>query len=126
MLSQYNLEAFVITSDAARAKAFYGDTLGLKYVSQDPYAVVFEAKGIHLRVTIIPGHKPAQHTVLGWNVPDIATAASELVKAGVSLEKYPFLVQDELGVWASPDGAAKVVWFKDPDGNVLSLSQHAH
>lgn len=124
MLEKYNVVAFVNTTDAARAKAFYGDTLGLKLVSQDAYAVVFEANGILLRVTIMPGHKPAAHTVLGWHVSDIAVAASELVKGGVSLEKYSFLEQDELGIWTSPGGAAKVVWFKDPDGNVLSLTQH--
>jgi len=121
---RYDLLAFVITSDAARAKAFYGGTLGLKYVSQDDYAVVFDAHGIMVRVTIVPGHTPAQHTVLGWNVPDVTVAAANLVKAGVKFEKYSFLEQDELGIWSAPGGASKVAWFKDPDGNVLSISQH--
>ena len=124
MLASYDLVAFVMTTDAARAKTFYGEALGLKFVSQDEYAVVFEAKGIMLRVTVIPGHSPAKHTVLGWNVPDNSVAAADLVKAGVKLEKYSFLEQDELGIWTSPDGAARVAWFKDPDGNVLSISQH--
>ena len=124
MLGSYDLLAFVLTSDAARAKTFYGETLGLKFVSQDDYAVVFDANGIMLRVTIMPGHTPTEHTVLGWNVPDITAAAADLVKAGVKLEKYSFLEQDELGIWSSPDGTSKVAWFKDPDGNVLGISQH--
>ncbi|MCX6620143.1 MAG: VOC family protein [Acidobacteria bacterium] len=124
MLGLYDIVAFVLTSDAARAKTFYGETLGLKYVSQDDYAVVFEANGVMLRVTRMPGHTPAKNTVLGWNVPDIAVAAADLTKAGVKFEKYSFLEQDELGIWSSPDGTAKVAWFKDPDGNVLSISQH--
>ncbi|HUQ90164.1 MAG TPA: VOC family protein [Bryobacteraceae bacterium] len=115
MLGSYDLVAFVLTSDPARAKRFYGDTLGLKFVGQDDYAVVFDANGVMIRVTIIPGHTPAQHTVLGWNVPDIVVAAADLLKAGVKFEKYSFLEQDDL---------AKVAWFKDLEGNVLSISQH--
>lgn len=124
MLGSYDLVAFVLTSDPARAKRFYGDTLGLKFVGQDDYAVVFDANGVMIRVTVIPGHTPAQHTVLGWNVPDIAVAAADLLKAGVKFEKYSFLEQDDLGIWSSPDGTAKVAWFKDLEGNVLSISQH--
>ena len=124
MLGSYDLVTFVITTDAARAKKFYGETLGLKFVSQDNYAVVFDANGVMLRVTIIPGHVPAKNAVLGWSVPDINVAAADLLKAGVRLEKYPFLEQDDVGIWNAPDGTAKVAWFKDPDGNVLSISQH--
>jgi predicted enzyme related to lactoylglutathione lyase len=115
---------FVITTDPARAKSFYGDMLGLKFISQDQYAVVFDANGIMLRVGIARTHSPAQHTVLGWKVPDIRKAAADLVKAGIQLEKYSFLQQDEMGIWTSPASDAKVAWFKDPDGNVLSISQH--
>ena len=124
MLGSYNVIAFIAVRDAALAKAFYADTLGLKFVSQDAYAVVFDANGIMLRITPIPNHTPLQHTVLGWNVSDIAAAAADLVKAGVKFEKYSFLEQDEIGIWSVPDGAAKVAWFKDCDGNVLSISQH--
>lgn len=123
MLGSYDLVTFVITSDAERARKFYGETLGLKFVSQDQYAVVFDAHGIMLRVTIIPGHTPVNNTVLGWVVPDVAAAARELTQAGIQFETYSFLEQDELGIWASPDGSAKVAWFKDPDGNVLSLTE---
>lgn len=124
MLGSFDPIAFLLTTDAARARAFYGESLGLKFVSQDDYAVVFDANGLMLRITILPGHTPAEHTVFGWQVPDIATAATELVNAGLALERYSFLEQDDQGIWTSPDGAAKVAWFKDPDGNVLSISQH--
>ena len=123
MLGSYDVVAFVLTTDPARAKRFYGETLGLRFVSQDNYAVVFDAHGIMLRVTILPGHKPSDHTVLGWEVPDVAAAVADLAKAGVSCEKYSFLQQDELGIWSAP-GGTKIAWFKDPDGNVLSVSQH--
>lgn len=124
MLGTSPLVAFVFTPDAERAKKFYGETLGLKYVSQDPFAVVFDAHGTTLRVTILPGHKPSEHAVLGWEVADIVAAAMELKNAGVTLERYPFLEQDELGIWTAPDRTAKVAFFKDPDGNVLSIAQH--
>lgn len=123
MLGSSDLLTFVLTSDAARAKKFYGETLGLKFVNQDDYALVFDANGTTLRVTIMPGHTPTEHPVLGWKVPDIAATAAALAKAGVTFEKYSFLEQDALGVWSSPDGATKVAWFKDPDGNVLSVTQ---
>ena len=124
MLAGYPIVAFVLTRDPARAKQFYGETLGLEFVSQDNFAVVFNAHGIMLRISIMPNHTPAQYTVLGWNVPDIKAAAAELTAAGITLEKYGFPGQDEQGIWTPPDGSAKVAWFKDPDGNVLSISQH--
>lgn len=124
MLGNYDLMAFVATGDAAKAKAFYQDKLGLEFVSQDDFAVVFNAHGILIRITPIPGHKPTEHTVLGWRVPNIAAAAADLEKAGVKFGRYSFLEQDSLGIWTAPGGAAKVAWFKDPDGNVLSVSQH--
>jgi hypothetical protein len=60
---------------------------------------------------------------LGWQVPDIAAAARDLVQAGIQFERYGFMKQDELGIWTAPTGA-KVAWFKDPDGNILSISEH--
>ena len=124
MLGTSPLVAFVFTPDPERAKKFYGETLGLKFVSQDPFAVVFDAHGTTLRVTTIPGHKPSEHAVLGWEVSDITASATDLKNAGITLERYSFLQQDELGIWTSPDGAARVAFFKDPDGNLLSIAQH--
>jgi catechol 2,3-dioxygenase-like lactoylglutathione lyase family enzyme len=123
MLGSYDLVAFVLTNDAARAKTFYSDTLGLKFISQDDYAVVFDANGTMVRVTTIAGHTPTEHTVVGWNVPDIRAVAAALTQAGIRFEKYSFVEQDELGIWSSPDGRTQIAWFKDPDGNVLSIAQ---
>jgi len=111
------------TSDAARAKAFYGEVLGLRVVSEDGFAVVFDTQGTMLRVAIVREVVPAPYTVLGWDVRDIAAIVRGLAAAGVVFERYAWLQQDDLGIWNSP-GGAKVAWFKDLDGNVLSVSQH--
>src|SRR5262249_20752088 len=121
-LGAYKLIAFVATAHRDLARTFYRDTLGLRMVSEDPFALVFDVLGTMLRVSIAKDVSPAQQTVLGWEVPDIVAAANALNAAGVQLEHYPF-VQNELGIWTAPDGT-KVAWFKDPDGNVLSISQH--
>jgi catechol 2,3-dioxygenase-like lactoylglutathione lyase family enzyme len=113
---------FVATRDAASARRFYESTLGLKCVSEDPFAIVFDAKGTMLRVQKVAELTPAKHTALGWEVGDIAARIQELTKNGARFERFSGLPQDELGVWTSPSGA-KVAWFKDPDGNTLSLTQ---
>jgi catechol 2,3-dioxygenase-like lactoylglutathione lyase family enzyme len=115
--------AFTLTTDPDRARAFYESVLGLAFLRQDDYALVFDANGTQLRVSMTPAHTPAEHPVLGWAVADIAATVRGLVAAGVQFERYPFLEQDALGIWTSPDGAAKVAFFKDPDGNVLSLTE---
>jgi catechol 2,3-dioxygenase-like lactoylglutathione lyase family enzyme len=117
---------FVTTNDAAKARAFYGDVLGFRLMDEDDYALVFDANGTMLRVNKGRGFQPAQGTVLGWGVEDIHAAVRELAPRGVHFEQFglPFLQQDELGVWTAPNGD-RVAWFKDPDGNVLSVSQHA-
>jgi catechol 2,3-dioxygenase-like lactoylglutathione lyase family enzyme len=122
MLANSDIVAFAPTRDAARAVAFYRDTLGLTLVSQDPFAAVFDANGIMLRVTPVPALTPHPFTSLGWHVPDIETTARELITKQVLFERYPGLNQDDLGIWTSP-GGAKVAWFKDPDGNLLSLTE---
>ncbi len=123
-LGEYNIIGFVTIVDVARAKAFYQDTLGLRLMAEEPpFALVFEANGIMLRLGMASELPAAHGTVLGWQVPEIVTAVKDLEEAGVRFERYPQLKQDELGVWVSPTGA-KVAWFKDPDGNTLSLSEH--
>jgi catechol 2,3-dioxygenase-like lactoylglutathione lyase family enzyme len=114
--------AFVATRDPSRARSFYGDALGLRLVSEDRFALVFDVHGTMLRVTTVHELAPAKYTVLGWEVPDIAAAARDLESAGVKLEKYGLKEQDEYGIWTAP-GGAKVAWFKDPDGNTLSVTQ---
>jgi len=114
--------AFVGTTDPVRAKAFYRDKLGLTLLTEDPFAVVFEANGTMLRVSIVPKVVAAGYTVLGWNVPDAIVAAQFLKSAGIQCERYEGMSQDALGIWSAP-GGAKVAWFKDPDGNTLSISE---
>jgi catechol 2,3-dioxygenase-like lactoylglutathione lyase family enzyme len=115
--------AFIATRDAMRAKAFYGETLGLRLISEDAFAVVFDAHGTMLRVTPVGEMVPARYTVLGWQVSDIEAAVGELSVKGVVFERYAGLAQDEHGVWTAP-GGTKVAWFQDPDGNLLSVSHH--
>jgi catechol 2,3-dioxygenase-like lactoylglutathione lyase family enzyme len=123
-LSDNNPIAFVATRDPARAKEFYEQTLGLRMVADElPFALVFDLHGVMLRVAVVHELTAAPYTVLGWQVPDAVAAAQELRGAGVVFQRYPGLKQDELGVWTSPSGA-RVAWFKDPDGNTLSISQH--
>jgi catechol 2,3-dioxygenase-like lactoylglutathione lyase family enzyme len=122
MDSSARIVAFVGTLHPARAKEFYHRTLGLQLVTEDNFALTFDAQGTMLRVSTVPKLTPAAFTVLGWEVTDIAAAVRDLQKAGVKFERYDF-PQDELGIWSAP-GGAKVAWFKDPDGNILSLSQH--
>jgi catechol 2,3-dioxygenase-like lactoylglutathione lyase family enzyme len=121
-LGSHDIIAFVATSDPNRAKAFYRDTLGLTLVSEDQFALVFDAHGIMLRVAFVPHVAPAKYTVLGWRVPNIVTASKNLQNAGVTFERYARMSQDERGIWKSPSGA-RIAWFKDPDGNTLSITQ---
>lgn len=123
MLTNASVIAFSVTRDAARSLAFYRDVLGLTLTEESPYALVFDANGTMVRVQKVPEFTPHPFTQIGWKVADIRATAAGLTSKGVTFERYPFLQQDELGVWASPDGAAKVAWFKDPDGNVISLTE---
>jgi catechol 2,3-dioxygenase-like lactoylglutathione lyase family enzyme len=121
-LGSQKIMAFVGTRHPDAAKAFYRDLLGLRLMGEDKFAVVFDAGGTMLRVSIVQELAPAKYTVLGWQVPDIAATAKELQNAGVKLEQYGFKDQDELGIWTAP-GGARIAWFKDPDGNTLSITQ---
>ena len=116
---------FVTTTAPERAKAFYRDTLGFRLVEDDGFALSFDANGTLLRVAKAQSFTPSQATVLGWEVTDLAAAVRELAGRGVRFEQFdlPFLAQDALGIWTAPNGD-KVAWFKDPDGNTLSISCH--
>ena len=122
MLADKKLKAFIPTVNPEKAKTFYKDVLGLKLISEDKYGMQFEANGTSLRVNTVQEFKPHPFTVLGWNVDDIATSITTFNKNRIFFEKYPFLEQDELGIWTAP-GGTRVAWFKDPDGNILSLSE---
>jgi len=125
MLADEKIIALVPVTDAARAKAFYADKLGLTFISEDPFAVVFDASGIMLRLTKVKEFTPQPFSILSWQVDDIEATVRPLAAAGIPFERYGFLQQDELGIWTAPDGT-KVAWFLDPDGNNLGIVQHAH
>lgn len=123
MLSSAKIMAFVSTTNADCARAFYRDKLGLKMISEDGFALVFDCGGTHLRVALAQEVTPAKYTVLGWEVKDVRGTVLDLKKAGIVCETFGFFKQDELGIWTAPGGTL-VAWFKDPEGNLLSVSSY--
>jgi catechol 2,3-dioxygenase-like lactoylglutathione lyase family enzyme len=121
-LANLDVIAFVSTTDPARAETFYADTLGLQLVNKSPFALVFDAHGTMLRVTIVEELHPAPNTVLGWAVADVSETARALAARGVVFLRYEGMRQNDQGIWQSPSGA-QIAWFMDPDENVLSLTQ---
>ena len=116
--------AFVLTANRAKSKPFYAHVLGLRVLGEDDHAVTFDlGNRTPLRLTQVIGHKGSGHTVLGWHVADLRGAMAALTAKGVTFKIYDGMGQNAAGVWASPDGGAKLAWFTDPDGNVLSLTQ---
>ena len=122
MLSESEVVAFLATRQPDQAAKFYGEVLGLRLVADTPFALVFDAHGVTLRMQKVQELMPAQHTVLGWAVADIRGEVVRLSARGVTFERFPGMPQDHLGIWMSPDGQ-QVAWFKDPDGNILSLTE---
>jgi catechol 2,3-dioxygenase-like lactoylglutathione lyase family enzyme len=122
MLGSIDIVAFVPTKDAEKARAFYEGVLGLRFVKDDGFALVLDANGIMVRVAKAQ-FTPAPFTILGWQVADIEKIVTGLQGKGVKFERFGFFEQDALGIWTAPSGD-KVAWFKDPDGNILSVSQH--
>jgi catechol 2,3-dioxygenase-like lactoylglutathione lyase family enzyme len=122
MLGNSPLIAFVATTDADRARHFFQGTLGLALVSESRFALEFDCLGTMLRVTLAESVEPAPYTVLGWRVSDIERTVEALTNAGIALERFDGMVQSQQGIWTAP-GGARVAWFKDPDGNLLSVSQ---
>jgi catechol 2,3-dioxygenase-like lactoylglutathione lyase family enzyme len=125
MLGSMDIVAFVPTRNRQKARPYYEKTLGLSFVSDDQFALVFDANGVTVRVvdvSTVAGFEPAPFTILGWSVGDISKTVKGLGKKGVKFERYPGMQQDQIGVWKSPSGA-KVAWFQDPDGNVLSVTE---
>ena len=123
MLGTNDIVAFLPTTDYQKARDFFEGILGLRFVSQDNFALVLDANGTMLRVSKVPQHNPAPYTILGWKVKEIEKTVEALAKRGVQFERYGFVEQDQRGIWTAP-GGDKVAWFKDPDGNVLSVSEH--
>ena len=123
MLTANKVIGFVPTQDSAKAREFYEGKLGFQFVSDDPFALVMRSGETMIRVSKAKDFTPAPYTILGWEVKDIEAVVRWLTSRGVVFEKYPFVQDQELGIWNAPSGD-KVAWFKDPDGNVLSVSQH--
>ncbi len=118
--------AFIPTANAAVSRRFYEETLGLHFVKDDHFAMVFRVgngDGYMLRIVQAPDFKPVQYTVFGWESQDIEKTVDELTAKGIEFLRYGFFEQDSLGIWRAPDGT-RVAWFNDPDGNTLSVSQH--
>jgi catechol 2,3-dioxygenase-like lactoylglutathione lyase family enzyme len=123
MLTAGKLVGFVTTTDYGKARAFYEGKLGFEFVSLDQFALAMRAGENMLRISKMEAFKPAEGTVLGWEVDDVRAAVLWLTSRGVVTEKYPFVEDQDLGIWTAPSGD-QVAWFKDPDGNVLSISHH--
>jgi catechol 2,3-dioxygenase-like lactoylglutathione lyase family enzyme len=122
MLATSPIIAFAATKDPQGSRQFYEGVLGLGLVADEPFALVFDASGTMLRIQKVEQVSPPPYTTLGWQVDDIAETARGLAAKGVTFERYASMDQDELGVWSAP-GGAKVAWFRDPDANLLSLTQ---
>ena len=126
MLPTSPIIGFIPTKDADRSRAFYETTLGLHFVADDGFALVFRSGTNMIRIARAGDFTPPPYTVLGWEVADIVAEVTALTGKGLAFARYPFLPPDQidsLGIWSTPTGD-KVAWFQDPDGNTLSLSQH--
>lgn len=123
MLDSAKMVGFVPTKDYDKARAFYAGKLGFEFISLDQFALVVQVGGHKIRIAKMPNFTPLQGTILGWEVDDIQAVVKWLKDRGVSTEKYSFVQDQVLGIWTTPNGD-KVAWFKDPDGNILSVGQH--
>lgn len=123
MLTCNPVIAFIPTSDGDRARAFYEKKLGLRFVADDSFALVMDCQGTMLRIARVGTFTPFPFTILGWQVEDIDATAEVMASNGIQFSRFPGLDQDDAGVWTAPNGA-RIAWFKDPDGNILSISQH--
>ncbi|HVN09380.1 MAG TPA: VOC family protein [Patescibacteria group bacterium] len=112
----------VCTRDRARSTAFYREVLGLKFAGEDNFAAIFHTGGATLRISTVADFTPHEHTILGFRVPDVPATVTALREKGVTFNRYPAFPQDEHGILTLPGGAGRVAWFKDPDGNVLSVT----
>lgn len=123
MLGNAKLVAFAATTNNARAIHFYSDVLGLPIRSEDDFAVSLDAGDVELRLQKVERFTPQPFTALGWEVADVRAVLARLADKGVIAERYTWFDQDAAGIWCAPSGA-RVAWFKDPDGNLLSVAQY--
>lgn len=122
-LSGSKVTFFLATADADRSKAFYTGQLGLQLLDDSPYGLVLALAGSELRISKVTAFTPFAWTVLDWQVADLGASMAALRGSGVDFVRFEGMDQDADGVWSVPGGGARIAWFKDPDGNVLSVSQ---
>lgn len=122
MLENARIMAFLATSKAEEARQFYEAVLGLTFVADEELALVFDLNGTMLRIAKVERFKPAHFTVLGLQVEAIEAELDKLLDEGIETERYQGFAQDDRGITTFADGT-RVAWFKDPDGNLLSLAQ---
>ena len=127
MLQDARPVGFIPSRDPEKVRAFYEGVLGLRVLTLDPFALVLDAGGMIVRVAKVvsgvEGFRPQPFTVFGWTVADVRATVTALGEKGVDFQRYPGMEQDEQAIWTSPAGA-RIAWFQDPDGNVLSVSSH--
>ena len=114
--------AFLATTDADRAKAFYVDALGAEFIDDTPFSLVLQLGGTPLRIQKVETVHAPPYTALGWQIDDIESTVETMASRGGTFERFEGIDQDAAGIWTAPDGA-KVAWFRDPDGQLLSLDQ---
>jgi catechol 2,3-dioxygenase-like lactoylglutathione lyase family enzyme len=123
MLTDARITAIVPTTDLARARAFYGETLGLSdsgASAPGPQVIYRCGGGTLLEVYERPTAGNAEHTLASWEVDDVRAAVEELRSRGVSFEDYDLPeIKTEDGVATS--GTFQAAWFRDPDGNILCI-----
>ncbi|KAG1682723.1 hypothetical protein GQR58_010518 [Nymphon striatum] len=114
---------FLATSNQSASRIFYESKIGLNFVSSDPYALVFNVGEFELRIQVVKSVIAIPYTSLGWSVNNLEKTIEKLSSNGVEFELYENLEQDKHKIWHSPSGA-KIAWFKDPDKNILSLTEY--
>jgi len=124
-LRNYRCGAAAAVSDMQRARQFYEQVLGLVPATDTGDNVGYPCGGdTQLNVYLSPHAGSAKFTIAGFDVDDIEMVVAQLTQQGVTFEQYdqPPIVTDAQGI-AHFEGDAKVAYFKDPDGNILSLAQ---
>jgi catechol 2,3-dioxygenase-like lactoylglutathione lyase family enzyme len=121
-LKDSKMVGFLATSSPDISKLFYDEILDLTLIEETPFALVFESVNAVIRIQKTEEVFPPPYTTIGWEVENIEFTARALSESGVQFERYEGMNQDYLGVWDVPNGS-KVAWFKDPDGNLLSITE---
>ena len=114
--------AFLAAADLDRSTRFLTDVVGLTLLERTPIADVYDAHGTRLRVTLVDHAPQLPFTVLGWEVTDLDAEVDQLQARGATFERFAGMDQDDRGIWTAP-GGDRVAWFRDTEGNLLSLSQ---